>query len=61
MAIRRTPRSRRQNPRSVPWEVDGETEVVAVDTTWGELQPLEVVPGVRTVGSSWTCLKEAPG
>ena len=34
----------------MPWEVDGETQVVAVDTTWGELQPLEVPPGVRTVG-----------
>ena len=50
MKIRRTPRSRSQDPRSVPWEVDGETQVVAVDTTWGELQPLEVAPGVRTVG-----------
>lgn len=34
----------------MPWEVEGETEVVAVDTTWGELQPMEVAPGVRTVG-----------
>jgi len=50
MRIRRTPRTRSQDPRSVPWEVDGETQVVAVDTTWGELQPLEVAPGVRTVG-----------
>ncbi len=50
MEIRRTPRSRSEDPRSVPWEVEGETELVAVDTTWGELQPLEVEPGVRTVG-----------
>jgi len=34
----------------VPLEVEGETGVVAVDTAWGEVQPLEVAPGVRTVG-----------
>lgn len=50
MKISRPPRSRSLDPRSVPWEVDSETEVVAVDTTWGEVQPLEVAPGVRTVG-----------
>jgi rhodanese-related sulfurtransferase len=46
----RRERTREQRPRSVPWPVDGEPDVVAVDTTWGELQPLEVAPGVRTVG-----------
>jgi len=30
--------------------VAGEVDVVAVDTTWGELQPWEAAPGVRTVG-----------
>ncbi len=50
MEIRRTARSSGQDPRSVPWELRGETQVVAVDTTWGQLQPLEVAPGVRTVG-----------
>ncbi len=49
MAIRRTPRSRSQDPRSVPWELDGGTEVVAVDTTWGRAAAAEVAPGVRTV------------
>lgn len=34
----------------MPWPVANEPDVVAVDTTWGELQPLEVAPGVRTVG-----------
>lgn len=34
----------------MPWDVDGQTDVVAVDTTWGEVQPLECAPGVRTVG-----------
>lgn len=38
------------DPRSVPWPVEGEDDVVAVDTTWGELQPLEAAPDVRTVG-----------
>jgi len=47
MKIRRTPRSRSQDLQSVPWEVDSESSgVVAVDTTWGELQPLEVAPAV---------------
>ena len=50
MTMQRTPRSRSQDPRSVPWEVDSEIDVVAVDTTWGELQPLEIAPGVQTVG-----------
>lgn len=34
----------------MPWDVDGQPDVVAVDTTWGEVQPLECAPGVRTVG-----------
>ncbi len=46
----RAARRREQDPRSVPWDLPGEEDVVAVDTTWGELQPLEAAPGVRTVG-----------
>jgi rhodanese-related sulfurtransferase len=46
----RAGRAREQDPRSVPWPVEGEADVVAVDTTWGELQPLQAAPGVRTVG-----------
>ena len=46
----RADRSREQDPRSVPWPLAEERDVVAVDTTWGELQPLEAAPGVRTVG-----------
>jgi rhodanese-related sulfurtransferase len=49
-AMSRRERGRQQPPRSVPWPVDGEPDVVAVDTTWGELQPLDAAPGVRTVG-----------
>lgn len=48
--MRRADRVRDEAPRSVPWPVAGEADVVAVDTTWGEVQPLEVAPGVRTVG-----------
>ncbi len=47
---RRRERTRQQPPRSVPWPVEGDTDVVAVDTTWGQLQRLEASPGVRTVG-----------
>ena len=48
--LRRRRRTRQQPPRSVPWPVEGDVEVVAVDTTWGELQRMEAAPGVRTVG-----------
>jgi rhodanese-related sulfurtransferase len=48
--MQRHDRTRGADPRSVPWPLDGEKDVVAVDTTWGELQPLEAAPGVRTVG-----------
>ena len=46
----RRERAREEHPRSVPWPVEGEPDVVAVDTTWGELQRLDSAPGVRTVG-----------
>ena len=48
--MKRRARSREADPRSVPWPDDGEREVVAVDTTWGELQRLEAAPGVPTLG-----------
>ena len=48
--LRRQDRARQEHPRSVPWPLEGQTDVVAVDTTWGELQRLEAGPGVRTVG-----------
>jgi rhodanese-related sulfurtransferase len=48
--MHRQDRSRSAGPRSVPWPLDGESDVVAVDTTWGELQPLEAARDVRTVG-----------
>ncbi|MEN8675038.1 rhodanese-like domain-containing protein [Nocardioides sp.] len=48
--LKRGARRRSQDPRSVPWAVAGELDVVAVDTTWGELQPLNCAPDVPTVG-----------
>jgi rhodanese-related sulfurtransferase len=46
----RRERARDEHPRSVPWPAEDETDLVVVDTTWGELQPLTAAPGVRTVG-----------
>lgn len=34
----------------MPREVEGEPDLVVVDTTWGELQPLRCAPGVVTLG-----------
>lgn len=48
--MKRKDRTRDEDPQMMPWAVDGEDDVVAVDTTWGKLQPLEVASDVRTVG-----------
>lgn len=48
--FRRRERARDEYPRSVPWPAEGATDLVVVDTTWGELQPLTAAPEVRTVG-----------
>lgn len=48
--IQRQPRSRRHAPSSVPRPLEHEADLVVVDTTWGELQPLHCAPGVVTVG-----------
>jgi rhodanese-related sulfurtransferase len=48
--MERHQRTREADPRSVPWRIDGQDDLVAVDTTWGELQRLEAAPGVPTVG-----------
>lgn len=50
VGMRRQERTREQDARILPWPVEEETDVVAVDTTWGKLQPLQAAPGVRTVG-----------
>jgi len=49
MELRRRQRTRQADPRSVPWPLADEPDVIAVDTTWGSLQRLQPVPGVRTV------------
>ena len=33
-----------------PRPVDGERGLVTVDTTWGTISPMQIAPGVRTVG-----------
>lgn len=48
--MKRQKRVRQADPRSVPWCLDGQDDVVAVDTTWGELQPMEAAAGVPTIG-----------
>ncbi len=41
---------RSERPVGVPWQVDGQPDLVTVDTTWGKLQPLRCTPDVVTVG-----------
>lgn len=44
---------RRKNPDrspSIPQPVPGQEGMVMVDSTWGELQPIQVAEGVKTVG-----------
>lgn len=46
----RKPRERQTPPQMVPDPLQGETDLVAVDTTWGEIQPMQPAPGVQAVG-----------
>jgi rhodanese-related sulfurtransferase len=48
--MHRRERVRPEKPRSVPWPVEDALDVVAVDTTWGEMQKLQAAAGVQTVG-----------
>lgn len=41
---------RRNEPKRVPEPVEGEPGLFVVDGSWGEIRPIELVPGVRTVG-----------
>lgn len=50
MRINRSARERDEPPQMMPEPVEGQSDLVTVDTTWGELQPMEVAPGVRTIG-----------
>lgn len=47
--ISRASRTRTESPQNLP-RSSGEADLVVVDTTWGEVQPLHPVPGVTTVG-----------
>ncbi len=49
-ALERKPRERETPPQMVPSPVAEEPDLVTVDTTWGEIQPLEPAPGVRAIG-----------
>ena len=46
--IRRTPR--RDDAFMLPRPVPGEPGRFVVDATWGTIQPIELAPGVRTIG-----------
>lgn len=48
--LERKQRHRQDKPQMVPQAVVGESDLVTVDTTWGELQPMQLGEGVRTVG-----------
>ena len=50
LELKRMSRSRQAPPQMVPQAVPGESDLVRVDTSWGELQPMQVAEGVRTVG-----------
>lgn len=47
--LSRSPRSRTEDPQNLPTPT-GEADLVTVDTTWGTVQPLQPVAGIRTVG-----------
>ena len=50
LLLERKPRERETPPQMVPAPVPGEADLVAVDTTWGQIQPMEPAPGVRAIG-----------
>ena len=48
--VTRHERNRDADPQSVPLPIHDQTDLVLVDTTWGEIQPLQPFPDVQTVG-----------
>ena len=48
-SISRSDRKRHEDPQNLP-QPSEEADLVIVDTTWGEVQPLQPVPDVATVG-----------
>ena len=47
--LSRAGRTRPGDPQNMPQPTD-EPEIVTVETAWGKIQPMEPVPGIRTVG-----------
>lgn len=45
---RRLPR--REDPQQVPKPVDGSDGLFVVDASWGKINPIQLAPGIRTVG-----------
>ena len=43
---------KREEPQSVPQPIHGESGLVQVDATWGNIQPTRVAEGVRTIGET---------
>lgn len=48
--LTRRSRTREAAPQNLPQPTPADAELVTVDTTWGEVQPLQPFPGVPTVG-----------
>ena len=48
--IRRADRTRDGDPQNIPRPLECEADRMVVETTWGEVQPLQVAAGVATVG-----------
>ncbi len=48
--MHRQSRVRTQEPVSVPWHAENAQDLVVVDSTWGELQPMQCAPNVPTFG-----------
>lgn len=44
--VMRHERNRDADPQSVPLPIHDQTDLVLVDTTWGEIQPLQPFPDV---------------
>jgi rhodanese-related sulfurtransferase len=57
--IERTPR--RLDAFMVPKPVEGEPGRFVVDATWGTINPIEIAPGVRTVGELELCAQLEAG
>lgn len=48
--MERSARQRSADPAGVPWPAPEDEDVALVDTTWGEVQPMQCAPGVVTIG-----------